>query len=429
MKFTAVGDFLIQELFDTNYEGFEEIKDYISKGDVRFFNFETTVNEEGSCPSCEFSGGSYLRVSEKSLDIAKNYGFNLISFNNNHAFDFTVDGFLSTQKAVDMAGFVSTGTGLDLESASKPKYLKTESGTVAVVSVNDELSPGMVAGESNDIYKGRPGVNGLRVSKVIKVTKDQMDFLSDLAKTTGVNAEMDADRADGYLPQLKEGCFELPGLKFELSDKSSCERRVNTEDLERIIRSVKEAKENADFVIVSFHTHTIEGNIENAPEYLRDFCHLVIDNGACAVIGHGPHLIRGIEIYKGAPIFHSLGDFLLQLNGMDSAPPDFCKKLGLPVNADIKEALRVRSDNGKRGLMYKRKMFETFIPYFEIENGELKSLEILPIELGFDLPVDHKLRGVPHLAKDLSFIDRLKELSAPFGTKMTVENGIVKVEI
>ena len=41
MKFTAAGDLLIQRLISTEYEGFNELSDYIRKGDARFFNFES----------------------------------------------------------------------------------------------------------------------------------------------------------------------------------------------------------------------------------------------------------------------------------------------------------------------------------------------------------------------------------------------------
>ena len=47
MKFTAVGDILVQKRLPETYEGFEEIKNFIEQGDARFFNLETTLNYEG----------------------------------------------------------------------------------------------------------------------------------------------------------------------------------------------------------------------------------------------------------------------------------------------------------------------------------------------------------------------------------------------
>ena len=93
----------------------------------------------------------------------------------------------------------------------------------------------------------------------------------------------------------------------------------------------------------------------------------------------------------------------------------------------MKELLWTRSNGGKRGLMYDRRMFETFIPYWEMEDGKLTRLELLPVELGFD--AEEARRGIPQPAKDLSFIDRLARISAVYGTKMHIENGKVMIDL
>jgi hypothetical protein len=49
MRFTAVGDILFQKRMTQDYEGFEEVKNFIEQGDARFFNLETTLNYEGEC--------------------------------------------------------------------------------------------------------------------------------------------------------------------------------------------------------------------------------------------------------------------------------------------------------------------------------------------------------------------------------------------
>lgn len=59
MKFTAVGDILCQRRIAEDYEGFLEVKKFIEQGDVRFFNLETTVHNEGECYGNQFSGGTF----------------------------------------------------------------------------------------------------------------------------------------------------------------------------------------------------------------------------------------------------------------------------------------------------------------------------------------------------------------------------------
>ena len=47
-------------------------------------------------------------------------------------------------------------------------------------------------------------------------------------------------------------------------------------------------------------------------EFIGAFARAMIDAGADLVVGHGPHLLRGLELYKGKPIFYSLGNFIGQ---------------------------------------------------------------------------------------------------------------------
>ncbi len=91
-------------------------------------------------------------------------------------------------------------------------------------------------------------------------------------------------------------------------------------DLEGAKRLVLEAKKNADLVVVSFHggaEGTDRQHVPNSSEIflgenrgnLPAFSHTVIDAGADLVLGHGPHVMRGMEIYKERLIAYSLGNF------------------------------------------------------------------------------------------------------------------------
>lgn len=84
---------------------------------------------------------------------------------------------------------------------------------------------------------------------------------------------------------------------------------------------IEHAKQIASIVIVTVHAGgegEAAGGTPEADEYfmneyrgnIRKFSALVIDAGASAVFGHGPHLIRPYEIYHGKPIFFSLGNFV-----------------------------------------------------------------------------------------------------------------------
>lgn len=151
--------------------------------------------------------------------------------------------------------------------------------------------------------------------------------------------------------------------------------------------------------------------------YLEECAKFAIDHGCDAVIGHGPHLLRPVEIYKGKPIFYSLGDFILNNENIPNSPEEYYTAKNMTSDDTMHELFRKRSNNFTRGLQADRKMFESVIPLWEMDgNGKLTKLQLLAIELGFGLP--RSRNGMPAPAKDSAILERLAEMSAPYGVKM-----------
>ena len=147
MKFTAVGDALMQRRMPKDYKGFQEVRDYIGRGDFRFCNLETTLNREGECYASQYSGGTWLRADPEILEDIRAYGFNVLSFNNNHTMDYGYNGLLKTLEAVRNYGFVNSGVGENLSRAAAPAYLDTPKVKVAdTVGAGDSFSAGFVMG-------------------------------------------------------------------------------------------------------------------------------------------------------------------------------------------------------------------------------------------------------------------------------------------
>ena len=71
---------------------------------------------------------------------------------------------------------------------------------------------------------------------------------------------------------------------------------------------IKEAKSNADFVVVSFHWSN--EMVIKPRDYQKKYGKMCIDAGASLVIGHHPHVLQGIEVYKDGLIAYSLGNFV-----------------------------------------------------------------------------------------------------------------------
>ena len=430
MKFTVAGDMLIQRRIPSDYKGFNEVKQYIEKGDARFFNLETTLGNMDFFAN-QYNGGSYLMTTPAVLDDAKRFGFNLLSFANNHTMDFSHDGLMSTKKAVDEAGFPNAGAGANLDEAAAPAYLDTKNGRVALISVvSTMMNEAAMAGRQSRRFKGRPGVNGLRIDEHIEVTPHQFEIINEIAEQSNINAEYDIARAEGYLPPIQEGVTVLKNRAFKMGDKTQYVTHPDSADLKRVLKAIYEAQMQADYILVSIHSHELSGKSkENPADFLCEFAHKCIDAGAHAIIGHGPHLIRPLEIYKKRPIFYSLGDFVIHNECIPYAPYDMYEKQNLTDDATMRELFYDRSKGYTRGLMRDRRMLESIVPYFEMENGELTYLEIMPIELNFDKEGVWQ-KGDPRFSSKHGIIERLSEMSEQFGTKITVnENGFGVVEI
>ena len=289
-----------------------------------------------------------------------------------------------------------------------------------------------MAGKQSRRVVGRPGVNALRVDESIEVPPAHFAVLQEVAEQSGVNAEMAISRAEGYAPlktDTKEIEFGNQKMRFYEGEVLQYHTHCNQEDMARLKQSIYEAQSQADYVIVSIHAHQVGGTAkESVPPFLEEFSHQCIDWGVHAVIGHGPHLLRPIEIYKGNPIFYSLGDFFLHNESFNYAPEDFFAKYGLTSDDPLCEVYRRRSRNYTCGLLTDSRMLEAVIPYFEIENGQLTKLELFPIQLGIGEP-RYRI-GNPSFCPDRGILERLHKMSSQYGTTITVnKEGIGVVQL
>jgi len=102
--------------------------------------------------------------------------------------------------------------------------------------------------------------------------------------------------------------------------------------IDKTTEAVKEAKQKADFVIVSMHAGIEYTGKPNNSQI--NFAHAVIDAGADLVIGHHPHVVQTLEKYKGKYIFYSLGNFVFDQ----------------PQSEETKEGLAIKVYFAKNGI-------------------------------------------------------------------------------
>ncbi len=421
MNFAATGDSFVTRRYPKQDMEFQKVKDIIRSAQARFTNLEVTIRDNEGFPAAQ-SGGTWATTDPETLKSIKNFGFNLIGTANNHALDYSYGGLEATLKNLDRYGFVHTGAGVNLAQAGKPVYLDCPSGRVALIAATSSLYDSWIAGEQRKDMIGRPGVNPLRITTEYHCKPDEFEALKKIAFLTGINAYDDMIRKEGFLPKLKEDEFLFGQYSFKKSNFSGVITRPHEKDMDRLMRTVDQATWQSDYVLVSIHSHQIKGTDKNYPtDFLVTAAKKCIDAGAHAVIGHGPHVLRGIEIYKEKPIFYSLGNFIFQSETVSALPEDFYEKYGLNHDHHVSDALRKRSNNGTVGLMCDPHAMESIIATWDMIDGKLTELRLTPINLGYNMQPWQN--GWPCVTEREDILERLNELSKPFDVSIRIQNG------
>lgn len=426
--FIATGDAFITRRFpEGGYEGFEAVRDCIMQHDVKFTNLEMTFHDQDGYPAA-FSGGTWAMADPRTLDDMKSYGFNIYNTANNHSHDYSHGGVLATIRNLKERNMIFSGTGKNLGDASKPCYLETRHARIALISASSSFhESGMAGGQSADMI-GRPGLNPLRFETIYHVTQENYNKAAELAVLTKVNASMENSVKNGYRNPPPQGVLPFGVYKFQLDEKNWIESRPLETDMLRMEGEIKEAKLQADVVLVSIHAHeTDAGNTKVPAMFLETFAKRCVDAGADGIIGHGPHELRGIEIYKGKPIFYSLGNFLFETETVELQPYDAYLNKKMPLDTKVGAYMSVRSKNDTAGYGVLPEIWKSVMASWTMEDGEITEVTLYPISLGMEKVRSRK--GVPVMTGDETVLEYLAELSSPYGTKIEIADGVGFIHI
>ncbi|GIP38699.1 hypothetical protein J31TS4_19790 [Paenibacillus sp. J31TS4] len=428
MTFVATGDsFITRRLPSRDADSFVGVSNLIRQADVRFTNLEVTLESAEGTPSA-LSGGTWAVASPDVLQDIQAYGFNMIAWANNHTLDYLYSGLQATARYLDRYGFLHAGVGHNLAEASAVKYLETVAGRVAIIAATSTFHEFWLAGEQRPDMKGRPGINSLRYQATHTLSAPRLEQLKAIAETVGINAKKNLARLEGFSPASDSNVFEFGDYRFMAGEKEGRSTVPHEGDLLRMLARIEEAKGQADYVLVSIHAHEMDGEAKEKPaEFLKTFARRCIDQGAHAVIGHGPHIVRGIELYKNRPIFYSLGNFIFQNDTVSRLPADFYEKYGMGHYDHISAVLDKRSNHDTKGLGADPRVWSSVIPYWTMHNGELTELVLHPIQIGYGQP-RHR-RGWPELTERVDILEELQRLSAPFGTIIDIVGNEGRVRI
>ena len=396
---------------------FLEMIGLIRDADAAFTNLEMLFHDYEPFPAYQ-SGGTFMRGDPALVDELIWAGFDMVSRANNHTGDYGVEGMRLTTHYVDEAGLVQAGVGESLTEAREARFLETGRGRVAIISTSASFTEHSRASEARGGMRARPGLSPLRHTTINVASAEQIDRLGEALEAMGIRFNRTESGARALGTVFVEG--QEPGVIT----------RPNPDDMAEIAAVVNNASRLADQVLVTFHAHESNGTLSVPADFIVDFARAMIDAGATMVVGHGPHVLRGIEIYEGKPIFYSLGDFLFQNETLLRLPTENYEPYGLEANNHVADFNDARYRNETTGFPATREIWEAVVARPTFSNGELEEVALHPITLGFGKPA--WIRGRPMLARgDLAekILNDLKERSAPYGTEIDVRDGVGYVRI
>jgi len=325
---SAVGDVRV---FRDNPDSFvDNFRDYFHATDISFCQSESVYSEKGSEGSSGPRGASPRDLRGYPAFAAA--GFDVVSLASNHTMDWGKDALLDCIERMRRDGMQTIGAGKDLEEARTPAVFDHDGSRIAILGYCS------VAPMSYYAVPGRAGVAPMR--------------------------------AITHYEPLEE---DQPGTPCEVMTWP-----VNR-DLDALVEDVGKARRLADVVLVSLHW-----GVHFAPVLIADYqptvAHAAIDAGADAIIGHHPHILKGIEIYRGKPVFYSLGNFCLDTNS-GYRPTDHYWRNKLKAAYTRFGAATPYQDHGQREANY------SMVLKLEVHSGAITHASFRPVIIEDGTPV------------------------------------------
>ncbi len=228
----------------------------LRKADMRFVNCMRTYTDRTNIETSAPQVAQPVVMAE----LYTNGGFDGVTMANNHTYDCGPEAMLETISLFNSRGIQVTGAGRNLAEARKAVIVEKNGVKVAYLGYTS------VGAVGSDAAEDKPGVNNLQVHT----------------------------------------SFEGHGPHAPVRVRTEPEAQA----LARLVEDIQLLRSQVDVIILAFHSGAIR-----LPRIVSDYqvtvAHAAIDAGADMVVGHAPHIPKAIEVYKGKPIFYSIGVFAM----------------------------------------------------------------------------------------------------------------------
>ncbi len=256
--------------------------------------------------------------------------------------------------------------------------------------------------------------------------------------TAGQMAQL---RAIAGVPEASEeepdtSVLDAFGVHFKVAEgPGEYSYTMDTQELRDVLREMRTAKQFSDFAALTVHWHQNRFAFQHysfdhyPADYQIVLAHAAIDQGADLFFAHGVHTLKGIEIYRGKPIFYGLSNFVFQHQLFRSWRDDAGGKGPAPIDGQL--AGDGESNEARWEWLNKPQNCEALLAVSHYQRGRLARVLLYPADLGRTprpgVDVGTPRRPTPEVALDI--LERVAEYSKPFGTVITIENGVGIVQI
>lgn len=264
----ATGDLVLERHDATSL--FSAAMPVLASADIVIGHLEVPHTESTATMSTDVPA---LPAPPSALDAVAAAGFTVLTLAGNHVYDSGEEGIEDTRSHCLERGLATAGAGRNLEEAWKPAVVDHDGRRIVVLSVN------CVGPKESWAGSAKAGCAWIEV-----VTHYE---------PRGANP--------GGPPRIYT--FAEPRSLATFTEHVASHARPDTA------------------VVVALHQGLVHQPVDIA-QYQYEIAHAAIDAGAVAVLAHHAHILKGVEVYRGRPIFHGLGNFATVTRALGGAPDD-----------------------------------------------------------------------------------------------------------
>ncbi|VTU22321.1 Bacterial capsule synthesis protein PGA_cap [Variovorax sp. PBS-H4] len=418
----AVGDLYIGKPLESEADtAFLAAVNTLRSADARFGNLEFQLLRQGMA-GAHAAPGAWAGAPQAAADQVVWLGLDAVSTANNHAGDYGEAGQASTEEALQVRRIAWCGTGPDLAAAQAPAFVDTPKGRVAFVAVSSSYVAHARAGKARGEAPGRRGLAPLRFGTRYRIDAESYAALQRITEQLPLEhlaGHRERPLARRYDAERGQG-LEFFGSEFSCGETFGVESWAAPDDLSDLVESVRAAKREADWVVASLHSHEYDERPDRPAAFAVQACTQAIEAGADAVIGHGAHGVRGIQIHRGRPIFYGVGAFVFQPYLFPSQPSDFYEAYAMG-DASLREAYRVRKE--RAGFFAKRHYWEAMLVQLEFTRDAAPQFEVSPIVLwNADAAEPDGLPRLAHNEDGIALLRKIQRLSTELGAALALDS-------